>query len=165
MILRSIIIAAGLAGAFSAAQFPAYSQQYMQRLGGAVDALGDVVADFDASATALGLSREQALEQMTGSAFVEARRRDMAVTFDRFDSLSDDLAVLESMGPFTRAYNANRFMDAEIAQGAWSAFQPAVPVTQAAAIFAGFGFVVVGGGVMAVFSIVRPRRRRVAMAA
>ena len=56
MFLRTMVLTSGLCGALAAAQFPAYSQQYLQRLGGAVDALQQVVADFDASASALGMS-------------------------------------------------------------------------------------------------------------
>ena len=43
-------------------QFPAFSDQYVQRLGGQVDALTRVAADFDASAEGAGLTRDQALE-------------------------------------------------------------------------------------------------------
>ena len=37
MILRVLAVAAGLAGAGTLSQFPEFSQQYVQRLGGAVD--------------------------------------------------------------------------------------------------------------------------------
>ena len=42
-------------------QFPEYSQQYVQRLGGAVDELKTVVSDFDTSAQATGSTREGAV--------------------------------------------------------------------------------------------------------
>ncbi|WP_300062247.1 DUF2937 family protein [uncultured Roseobacter sp.] len=140
MILRAITLVAGLAGAFGAAQFPAYSQQYLQRLGGAVDALSEVVADFDASAAAEGLSRAEALAQMRGTNFVDRRRADMIRTFDRHARLSADLAVLQGQGPFMRAYHAAHLTDAEVAQRAWQAFQPSIPVTIASGAFAGVGF-------------------------
>ena len=47
MITRTLVLAGGVAGAAILSQFPEYAQQYTQRLGGAVDALGQVVADFD----------------------------------------------------------------------------------------------------------------------
>ena len=53
MILRALTLAGGLTGAAVSSQFPEFSQQYTQRLGGAVDALAVVVADFDAMALAL----------------------------------------------------------------------------------------------------------------
>lgn len=141
MILRAVTLAVGLTGAFGAAQFPAYSQQYMQRLGGAVDALAQVVADFDASAAKEGLSRTEALAQMRGTAFVERRRADMVQAFDRYARLRTDLSVLQGQGPFMRAYHATHLTDAEIAKRAWQAFQPAFPLTLATGLFAVAGFV------------------------
>jgi len=141
MILRSITFAGGLAGAAGLSQFPEYSQQYVQRLGGAVSELSKVVEDFDNSAAAEGLSREAALAEMTGSDFVERRRADMERTFTRFDTLSADLATLREAGPFMRAYHASR-VDGEIAQEAWEDFKPALPLSIEGGVFAGTGFFV-----------------------
>ena len=161
MILRSIVFAGGLAGAAATSQFPEFSQQYLQRLGGAVDALGEVVADFDASATASDLTREEALAQMQGTAFLERRGADMARSITRYENLSSDLETLQGQGPFMRAYNGTRLTDPEIAQAAWEAFQPAVPVNFAGLTFAGVGFL---GGSLAmslIFGLLRmPFRRR-----
>ena len=43
MILRTMALAAGLTGAATLSQFPEFSQQYTQRLGGAVDELSAIV--------------------------------------------------------------------------------------------------------------------------
>lgn len=142
MILKVLTLIGGLVGAGAASQFPEFSQQYTQRLGGAVDALSAVVQDFDASAQASGLTRDQALEQMTGSEFVERRRTDMQTVFARHAQLSADLQTLHSAGPFMRAYHATRLNDPEIASRAWQAYQPAVPTNFAGAVFAGAGFLI-----------------------
>lgn len=142
MFLRTIVLALGICGALVAAQFPAYSQQYLQRLGGAVAALDKVVGDFDHSAAAQGMTRSAALAQMQGTAFVDARRLDMQRTFLRHKRLQDDLALLEGHGPFMRAYHATRLTDREIARGALAAFRPALPLSFAGAIFAFVGFLV-----------------------
>ncbi len=161
MILRTLTLAGGLASAAATSQFPEFSQQYMQRLGGAVDALGKVVADFDASAAASNLSRGEALAQMQGTPFLERRGADMARSIGRYERLSDDLAILEGQGPFMRAYNATRFTDTEIAQAAWEAYQPAVPVSFAGLTFAGVGFVLGGLAIGLVMGLLRmPFRRR-----
>ncbi|MGB3243113.1 MAG: DUF2937 family protein [Sulfitobacter sp.] len=139
MILRALTLAGGLAGAAATSQFPEYSQQYTQRLGGAVDALGVVVADFDASALAVGLSRADALAQMRGSDFLERRRGDMARTIDRYADLQANLTALTGEGPFMRAYHLPQMTDGQIARAAWDAYQPAVPLN-----FAGIGFGAVG---------------------
>ena len=141
MILRVLALAGGVTTAAGLSQFTEFSQQYVQRLGGAVDELAVVVSDFDASAEDLGLSRDEALEQMTGSAFVTARRGDMQRTFARYEILRADLAALEAQGPFMRAYNVSRFRDASIAARAWEAYRPALPLSFAGMVFAGVGFV------------------------
>jgi hypothetical protein len=140
MILRALTLVGGLAGAATTSQFPEFSQQYAQRLGGAVDALAEVVADFDASALAVGLDREGALAQMQGTAFLERRSGDMTATFARYDRLQADLTALDGQGPFMRAYHLPRFSDRDIAQAAWSAYQPALPLNFAGMTFGGVGF-------------------------
>ncbi len=161
MILRSMVFAGGLAGAAATSQFPEFSQQYLQRLGGAVDALGEVVADFDASASASNLSRDQALAQMQGTPFLERRNADMARSIVRYEQLSSDLETLQGQGPFMRAYNGTRFTDPEIAQAAWEAYQPAVPVNFAGLTFAGVGFVLGSLALSLVLGLLRmPFRRR-----
>lgn len=141
MIGRTLTLAGGLAGAAGLSQFPEYSQQYTQRLGGAVDELSRVVADFDASAAALGLNREAALDQMTGTEFVERRRADMTRTLARYERLTADLSALQSAGPFTRAYRIAHFDDTEIARRAAQSFKPAVPLTFEGLSFAAIGLV------------------------
>lgn len=155
MILRAITLAGGLTAGAGLSQFPEFSQQYAQRLGGAVDALGEVVADFDASATAEGLDRQGALDQMTGTDFIERRRVDMENTFERHAGLSADLKALNGAGPFMRAYHATRFSDRDVASAAWQAYQPAVPLNMAGAIFAGFGFFAGWIGLSALFALIR----------
>jgi|TARA_R110002020_G_scaffold401752_1_gene611932 hypothetical protein len=161
MILRALTLAGGVAGAAVTSQFPEYSQQYLQRLGGAVDALHQVVADFDASAQAVGLSRSDALAQMTGTAFMERRRTDMAETFARYDALDTALTRLQGQGPFMRAYHLSQMSDPQIARAAWQEFQPAVPLNFAGVIFASVGFVAGGLGLGLLLRLLRaPFRRR-----
>ncbi|MBA99127.1 MAG: DUF2937 family protein [Sulfitobacter sp.] len=161
MILRALTFAGGITGAVLASQFPEYSQQYLQRLGGAVDALHEVTADFDASAQAVGMSRAEALAQMTGSPFMERRRMDMSATFTRYETLRDTLHKLEGQGPFMRAYYLPRMNDPQIAKAAWGAFQPAVPLGFAGAVFAGFGFVIGALGVGILLGVLaQPFKRR-----
>lgn len=140
MILRALTLCAGLASGAVATQFPEFSQQYVQRLGGAVDALETVVADFDASALAEGLTRSVALSQMGGTAFLDRRRADMERTIARHAALSADLDALRTAGPFLRAYRAHRMTDRDVAQAALAVYQPAVPLNIVGLVFAGVGF-------------------------
>ncbi|WP_299656515.1 DUF2937 family protein [uncultured Tateyamaria sp.] len=152
MIVRALMLAGGLAGGAITSQLPEYSQQYRQRLGGAVDALTEVVTDFDASAQAEGLSRQDALAQMQGTSFIERRKADMTRTFDRYARLQLDLEALEGAGPFMRAYHVMQSADAEVAAAALETFEPAVPLTTAGGIFAGTGFL---AGLTAVWGVLK----------
>ncbi|MEO0388953.1 MAG: DUF2937 family protein, partial [Pseudomonadota bacterium] len=86
--LRRLALLAGLAGGALTSQLPEYAQQYTQRLGGAADELARVVADFDASAAAVGLSRDAALAELQGTAFLARRQADMRRTIAREDRLT-----------------------------------------------------------------------------
>lgn len=137
--IRILTFIIGLGGATGLSQFPEFSQQYLQRLAGAVDELSRVVTDFDASAQSAGLSRQEALSQMGGTTFQDAHKADTEKTITRFERLSGDLKALRDAPMVVRALQPQRFTDPEIAAAAWSDFKPAMPVT-----VTGFGFAAVG---------------------
>ncbi|MEL6099959.1 MAG: DUF2937 family protein [Pseudomonadota bacterium] len=141
MVLRAFTFAGGIAAAAATSQFPEFSQQYVQRLGGAVDELTQVAADFDNSAQAEGMTRSGALEAMQGNAFVERRRADMERTFARLATMRSDLEVLQTGGPFTRAANAARMRDSDVARATFAAYQPAIPLTFDGLIFTCIGLI------------------------
>lgn len=167
MLGRALMLAAGLAGAAALSQFPEYSQQYVQRLGGAVDELRRFVNEFDADAADVGLSRSAALTDLRqGGAMGAERAETMTAVIARYERLSSDLAALRRAGPFTRAYRARSLGDAKIAGAAWQDFKPALPLTFEGGLFAGVGFLAGLGAVGAVIALFRTvfsrRRRRVA---
>lgn len=161
MIVRAIALAGGIAGAAGLSQYPEFSQQYVQRLGGQVEALASVVADFDASAARAELSREEALSEMTGTGFLTDRQADMRRTFARFERLSSDRAMLANATPVERIFMPQRLRDAELLSGTWSDFKPGLPLTVAGAVAAGLGFLagwlLIGG---ALRLLARPFRTR-----
>ena len=130
----------GLAIAFS--QFPEYAQQYEQRLGGAVNELRIIVADFDNDAQKFGLSREQALQHyaVSGDNFLVARGTSMSRTLARYNLLSADLADLQGAGPLQRLMHLDDYFDSEIGAQALAAYEPAVPVTAEGFMWAIGGF-------------------------
>ena len=130
MILRTVTLVGALSGAVAFSQFPEYSQQYTQRLAGAVDELSRVVESFDADASALGLTRQQALSDMDkAGGMAEARAESMQRVFTRYDRLSNDLNILRPKAPVGQAVQIWRMTDPELARKAWEDFKPAVPVT------------------------------------
>ncbi|MFO7771178.1 MAG: DUF2937 family protein [Roseovarius gahaiensis] len=162
MILRAIAIAGGLVGAAGLSQFPEYSQQYTQRLSGAVDELSGVVAQFDADAAGLGLNRDEALEALhAGGRMGEARAISMGYVLERHQDLSRDLAALEGSTLAGKIMNAKHLMDLELAHKTWADFKPALPLSQAGLILTGLGFLA-GYGVLVgmVSGLARLRRRR-----
>ncbi|MGH1577541.1 DUF2937 family protein [Planktotalea sp.] len=149
MIARALALVMGLSGAAGVSQFPEYSQQYVQRLGGAVDELARFMDDFDADAASLDLTREAALVDLAKGGEMGAARADtMVATIDRHARFSADLEEMQGLGPFSRAKYAARFTDSELAGRVWENYKPAMPVTFEGAIFAFIGFL----GGLALFS-------------
>ncbi len=135
--LLRLAVAVCFAAALS--QFPAFSEQYVQRLGGQVDALSRVAAEFDASAEGAGLTRDQALADLSGSAFRDAHQSNMRAVFARLDRARADLQMLRIAGPLERMLLPHRLRDAETLAATWGDFRPAVPVTVAGFQAAGIG--------------------------
>lgn len=158
--IRVLCLLGGVCGAAGLSQYPEFSQQYVQRLGGQVDALSLVVKDFDASALAAGMGREEALEQLTGTAFLDSRQQDMRRTLGRHARLAENLAVLRNAGPLARITQPQRMADPETLQATWADFTPAVPLSIAGGASAGAGFIAGWGILAAVFALVTfPFRR------
>ena len=128
------------AGAVCLSQFPAFSDQYVQRLGGQVDALTRVAQEFDASATRAGLTREQALADLSGSEFRDLHQADMRETFARLEHAAGDLVMLRLASPLERMLLPHRLRDTETLAATWGDFSPAMPVTFAGLTAAGIGF-------------------------
>lgn len=161
MIGKALTLAGGLAGAAACSQYPEFSQQYIQRLAGQVDALSVVVADFDRSAGANGLSRVAALDQLQGTAFLTARKVDMQNAFARFDRLSSNLTFLRLASPVERIAMPHRLADPDTFNATWADFRPAVPLSTAGAVAAGVGFLAGWGVVGLGLSVLLwPFRRR-----
>lgn len=147
----------GLIFAAALSQFPAFSDQYVQRLGGQVDALAQVAADFDRSARRAKLTRDEALAELSGSAFRDAHAGDMRQVFSRLDRASADLALLRAASPLERMALPHRLRDVETLRATWGDFRPAVPVTGSGFMAAALGFLV--GWILAGL-LAAPFRRR-----
>ncbi|WP_295049237.1 DUF2937 family protein [uncultured Paracoccus sp.] len=139
--IGTLRLAVALCAAAALSQFPAFSDQYVQRLGGQVDALTRVAAEFDGSARAAGLSRQQALADLSGSAFRDAHQANMQAVFTRLDRARADLLMLRLAGPLERMALPHRLRDTETLAATWADFRPAMPVTVAGAWAAGIGLV------------------------
>lgn len=124
-----LVAAACCAAALS--QFPAFTDQYLQRLGGQIDAMSLVARDFDASAARAGLDRAAALAQLSGSRFRDAHGADMGRLFIRLDRARADYELLRRATPLERLLLPQRLRDPQTAAAVWRDFSPALPVTRA----------------------------------
>src|SRR3569833_3365876 len=126
---RTLAVLGGLGLAAMFAQFPEYAQQYEQRLGGAVDELRIIVADFDADAQKFGLSRDEALRHyaISPDAFIVARGQSMARTLARYAKLNRQLNNHKAADPRTRVTHLNDYLDSQISGRARAAGGPAGP--------------------------------------
>lgn len=131
----------GVLAAIALSQFPEYAQQYVQRLGGAVDELRVITARFDAEAGAAGLTRAQAIARYEATAddFIQGQGQSIDRLFGRYAALSASLAQIEGASGLERALLLPNFADPEIAARTLAIFRPAVPVTAEGLIYAGVG--------------------------
>ncbi|MCG6859414.1 MAG: DUF2937 family protein [Salaquimonas sp.] len=140
----------GMTGASAAiglalfSQAPEFAQQYRQRLGGAVEELRAVVADFDRDAQASSMSRAQALEAMAAASqrFTRDRGASMTRTIERFDGLFEQQTSMETSGTLTRPIIVLRNPDTQVLEGAWGIFEPALPLTLPGVVYGGIGALV-----------------------
>lgn len=159
---RVLSLLAGLGLGIALSQFPEFSKQYEQRLGGAVDELRTISDNFDAAAARAGLDRNQALATFSASnsPFLASQGSDTAATLVRYDRLKAYLATLENAGFVSRLVDFAQYYDPEIGARTLSVYKPAIPVTADGFIYAGAGFVSGYAMILALLALLgRPFRR------
>ena len=162
LISKSWTLGCAMLGLAALSQFPEFAQQYRQRIGGGIDELATVIADFDKDAAERGLNREQGLVALGNSVeeLPQLRAKSMRKTIDRFENLTDQRDALEQAAPAWRPIHVLKYPDPQTLKGAWEIFEPAVPLTLAGLIWGGAG--ALGAGLIgrAPVSLTRRARRR-----
>ena len=161
MILRRLVFALALVCGAVASQAPEFAQQYRQRLGGAIDELRAIVAQFDLDARAETLTREEALTRLQANADPLAGKRAVAMrdAIAREQRLSAQLQSFVDAGPFRRIGAMLGDIDPGIARRAWQVFEPAMPLTVEGLVSGLVGFVL-GGGLLRLLIWPFTRRKR-----
>ena len=138
---RMLIAIVMLASGTATSQLPEFSQQYRQRLGGAIDALEEILADYRRDASAFGLSVSEAIERQRSSddPFIRARGSSKAVADARLERLRQQQVALENAGPIERLFVFAQGVDPQLAQATAEDYEPAIPVTLAGFLSAGLG--------------------------
>ncbi len=146
MMVRRLALAIGLLFALIGTQGPEFAQQYRQRLAGAIDELGRVVAGFDAEARSRALTPQAAIDRLEHNPDPLARGRGAAAEQDqaRLDRLQSALAAMKDAAPLSRLVVFVENFDPEIAARAFADYEPATPTTSEAfvvgALFGALGW-------------------------
>ncbi|WP_147125597.1 DUF2937 family protein [Shimia ponticola] len=159
--LRILAMVSGLVGAAGLSQFPEFSQQYLQRLAGKVDQLGEQVSSVEASALALDMTREEYLADLalsrSGAQASEKAEGEIAL----FDRLSPALERLRESNAYERLIRAHQAIDLDLAGRTLEDYKPALPLTAEGAVFSAVGFFAGWGLWSMIWSVLSwPMRRR-----
>ena len=163
--MRIVRIVPAILLALALSQFPEFVQQYVQRTGGAVDALAPLVERFDAAAAQAGLTRQAAIERLAGNSddLVVRQNAATAEAIARYEDLRQSYGNLASAGEFERLLVFTTSVDPAVARRTLGDFRPAVPVTLEGLAHAGDGLVLGYGlgafNAMAAGALLALRRR------
>jgi hypothetical protein len=160
-IVRIIAFGLGIAGGVIASQGPEFSQQYRQRLGGAIDELKQVIQRFEADARATGETQESAIARLRSTADDLASRQGTAMqaNLERLERLEAHREAMIQAGPFARVALMVRDGDTDVMEKAYRDFEPAMPVTEEGLVSAAAGFIAVWGGLLLLAGFIRSLRR------
>jgi hypothetical protein len=136
MLARRIALAIGLLCGLLGTQWPEFSQQYRQRLGGALDELKRIVAVFDAEAASHSLSPAEGIVRLKDNPDPLARERGADIESDkeREARIERALAEMRDAGPLRRLTVMISDLDAPTASQTLRDFEPAAPLTSEALI-------------------------------
>ena len=162
MFARRLALAIGLIAGLFGTQGPEFAQQYRQRIGGALDELKRIVAEFDAEAAAERLTPTEALTRLeeNGDRLARQRGEDIARTIERARRLQEQLDAMAAAGPLERLYVTAKDFDPEIARRTLDNFEPATPLSLEALTAGGLAAF---WGWAATHLVARPFRRRRAL--
>lgn len=159
MLYRRFAVAVGLLVAVLASQAPEFTQQYRQRLGGALDELEAAVSRFDREAADQSLTRDEGVARLRSSPdpLVQGRGGEIEDTVARADRLSRQRDAFRTAGPISQYAILAENFDAGLARRTAGDFQPAAPLTIAGITAAILGFL---GGWLGAHGIAMPLSRR-----
>jgi hypothetical protein len=143
LMIRRAALAIGLLFALAGSQLPEFAQQYRQRLGGAIDELDRMIAEFDSEAANQSLTREQGLQRLKANADALAHERgaDLEGDIERAARLTRQQEAFRIGGPLTRLASLVENFDPATLTKAIRDYEPAVPITFEAFVVAAVALV------------------------
>ncbi len=153
---RYLELAVGALCAIALSQFPAFHQQYLQRLGGHVDELTIQVEAIDGRAAALGMSRYDYIRALLDNPEAPARSEgeNLADLVGRQVSLSQSLERLSTMSMLYVGPALVFEVEPQVAAATFRDFRPSVPLTPVGAGYTLFGFFLGYFGLKVLFALV-----------
>lgn len=142
-------------------QAPEFWQQYKQRLGGAIDELAAIVAQFDTDAAAQHLTQAQAIARLESDPDPLAQGRGVEIEhlIDRLGKLRHAPAAFDQPNVAAKWTALAETFDPQIAERAYEAYEPAIPTTPDGFISGLIGFVIGGGLVHLIGLPIRHRKK------
>ncbi len=138
---RLLALIAGAALAVAASQGPAFTDQYVQNLTGRIDELRPIVEEFDTRIAEYNYTRATAMaECAAATGLLDALCSTYETTVDRYEMLVAHMAELNAATVWMRPLVLGRTYKRDIAESAYSVFQPAVPATPTGFAYGGAGF-------------------------
>jgi hypothetical protein len=139
---RWILVGFAVAVALVCSQFPAYRQDYLQRLGGALDEVTRQVQALDARAAAADLERYAYVRRLTGNPDPVVAREGEALVdlLARQQRLIRAQAELEAAPIYYQAIQVALHLEPDIAAAAFQDFEPAAPLSLSGGFHAFVGF-------------------------
>lgn len=161
VLIRRLAIAIGVLFALVGSQLPEFAQQYRQRLGGAIDELNRMIAEFDSEAADQSLTRTEGVDRLKSNPDSLAQERGAAIEKDveRDVRLTRQQEVFRIGGPLTRLAGVIENFDPATASKAIADYEPAVPLSFEAFVIGGIALVIGWG---ATHLCAWPIRKRIA---
>ena len=158
-------VVGALAAGLLFSQSTEFTQQYLQRLGGAADELRTIVQRFDDSARLEGLDRDSAIERLRSAAdsFVARQGNDAASLVERQQEVERRYTALTNTAPLLRPFEAFADPDWPMMARALDDFRPALPITADGLFLTVAGFAGgwgLGAGAAGIAGIRKRRRAR-----
>lgn len=148
LIRKTGITLAAIIGLAVSSQAPEFTQQYHQRLGGALGELENIIEQFDQDAREGGYSRDGAISVMQSSTntLIHKRGISMQSNVSRHQNLLTQNNNFTSSPELLKPYFVFQNHDEKLAKETWSIFKPAIPLTLEGFIWGGIGALLLGLG-------------------
>jgi hypothetical protein len=144
LMIRRIALAIGLIFALAGSQIPEFAQQYRQRLGGAIDELNRMIAQFDSEAAGQSLTRAEGVARLKANPDPLAEQRGAAIEsdVDREARLTRQQEAFKLGGSLTRLASLIENFDPTTLAKAVRDYEPALPISVEAFVVAGVALLI-----------------------